>query len=462
MEFKFFKKGFLLLLAVFLSVFVLIACGNDNNDSNEPNTSDVGETTEPTTTEAVTLNITAWNTQFQERFEDVVELPENVTINWIINPNEGNVFQNELIRMLPAGEIDLFVTEVDHIAQFVDSELVADIRGLGLTDAELANMFDYTLDVATGVDGTLRGVSWEANPGLFIYRRSIATEVFGTDDPDVIQGYVQDWDTFTETAALLSEHGHRMVAGHADTYRTFSNNIATPWVNENDEIVIDPHMMTWVEQTNDFISNGFASAGVGLWSGEWSQGVNPGDGQPGVFGYFHAPWGISFVMRDQSLDVQLNEGGEEVFGNGTFGDWAAVPGPEGFFWGGTWIMAYSGSPHTELIRSIMYQMTVDQTNLTTLTNNFGDFVNNSEVIETIANDPEFGSAFLGGQNHIALLADAVDTIDMSHVGPFDQAITEAFQGAWGDYFEGIVTREEALDNFFNTVTTLHPHLRRPE
>ncbi|MCL2559097.1 MAG: ABC transporter substrate-binding protein [Turicibacter sp.] len=462
MNSKFWKRS-LAFMAILFAALILVACGDsddtpadDNGDDNGDEVIDAPETGD----DEIVLNFAHWNDQVVQRFEEVVVLPDNVTINWIWAPNDDNVYQQELIRMLPAGELDLFVAEVDYIAQFTESDLVADVRDLGLTDADLSYMFQYTLDVATGPDGALRGVSWEANPGLFIYRRSIAYDVFGTDDPDVIQGYVQDWATFEASAAVLYEQGVRMVAGYADTYRTFSNNVTEPWVNEDNEIIIDPHMMSWVDQTYRFIDQGFAGVGVGLWSGEWSQGVNPGDTTP-VFGYFHAPWGISFVMRDQSLDVQLADGGEEEVGNGTFGDWAAVPGPEGFFWGGTWIMAYSGSPHQELIADIMRQMTVDQDNLRTLSENFGDFVNNSAVVEDVANDPDFGSAFLGGQNHIALLADAVETIDMSHVGAFDQAITSAFQGAWGDYFEGIVTREEALDNFFETVTTFHPHLRRP-
>jgi len=461
MKVKIFKRGMAVMVALFV-VLLLVACGDDtpaetNNNGNDGNGNDTQVET-PTDVESVELVFTAWNEQVVDRFNAVVELPEGVTVRWLINPNEGNVYQNELIRLLPLGEIDLFVVEVDHIAQFTDSDLVADVRALGLTDADLANMFDYTLDVATGADGALRGVAWEANPGLLIYRRSIAEEVFGTDDPDVVQTYLANWDLFTEAARRVNEAGHLMVAGHADTYRTFSNNLTSSWVNENNEIIIDPHMMTWVEQTYYFARNGFLTPGDGLWSSGWSQGVNPEEGAPGVFGYFHAPWGISFVMLGQSLD---DADQPHELGNGTFGDWGAVPGPEGFFWGGTWIMAYSGSPHGEIIADIMRQMTVNEDNLTTFTNDFGDFVNNRNVVDRVANDPDFGNAFLGGQNHIALLADAVDTIDMSHVGPFDQAITEAFQGAMGDYIEQVVTLEEALDNFFSTVTTLHPHLRRP-
>ena len=457
MEFKF-KKITLFVVALF-AAFVLVACGSDD-DTSTPETGDVNgsEVQEPTTDEPIELVFTTWNEQVINRFNAVVELPDNVTVRFITNPNEGNVYQQELIRMLPLGEVDMFVVEVDHIAQFIDSDLVADVHALGLTDADLANMYDYTLEVATGADGALRGVAWEANPGLFIYRRSIAEAVFGTDDPDVMQGYLANWDLFTEAARRVSAEGHLMVAGHADTYRTFSNNLTNSWVNDGNEVIIDPHMMTWVEQTYYFAHNGFLTPGDGLWSSGWSQGVNPEAGESGVFGYFHAPWGISFVMRDQSLD---NPDADHEVGNGTFGDWAAVPGPEGFFWGGTWIMAYSGSPHQALIADIMRQMTADEDNLTHFSEYFGDFVNNRSVVETIANDPDFGNAFLGGQNHIALLADAVDTIDMSHVGPFDQAITEAFQGAMGDYIERIVSREEALNNFFETVTTLHPHLRRP-
>jgi len=455
-----FKKSAITILALFLAL-VLVACGGSDESTSSGGGSAInaGESETTDGADEITLRITSWDNQFRYRFEEVVELPDGVNVQWIIN-EFGPIYTNEVIRMLQNDEIDIFATEIGFTMQFLDTDLVMDVRDLGFTDEHLSNMFEYTLQAATGNDGIIRGVAWEANPGAFIYRRSIAIEVFGTDDPEVIQGYLQDWAAFNLAAERLYDHGHQIVAGPMDPFRTFSNNIANPWVNENDEIIIDPNMMLWVDQSAEFIERGFSRPGVGLWSGEWSQGVNPSDDQTAVFGYFHAPWGINFVMLGQSLDVQEENGGVAELGNGTFGDWAAVAGPEGFFWGGKWIHGASASQHQELIADIMHQMTSNEDNLRTFTNEFSDFVNNRNVVAEIANS-DFGSGFLGGQNHIALLAQAVDTIDISWVGAFDERVISVFGASFADYFEGMISREEALDNFFDTVMIYHPNLRRP-
>jgi len=462
MDFKFLKRSLTIVATLFVAL-ALIACTDDtptDTSVEEPNDTESGDTdSPPVSDEEIVLNISGFNEQFQQRFEAVVDLPDNVSVNWIINSHD--IYQYELARMLPNGEVDLFVAEIQYIQAFTSSDLVADVHDF-LTEEETANMFEYNRIAATGDDGVLRGVSWEANPGLFVYRRSIAREVFGTDDPDVIQGYVQDWDAFSLAAERVGEHGHTMIAGWMDTWNVFSNNISGPWVNENNEIIVDEHMMEWIDRTEYLLDNGYATRGVEFWDAAWSQGVNPGEGNPGVFGYFHAPWGISFVMRDQSLDDQ---DAPHEYGNGTYGDWAAVHGPASFFWGGTWILASteaaSDPVRAELIRTIMYEMTVNEDKLTELAHEFNDLPNNVNVVNRLA-DSDFESSFLGGQNHIALLADSVHDIEVSHLGPFDQAMTESFQQAGNEVFEGNLTREEALDQFFDRVITSHPHLIRPE
>ena len=45
-------------------------------------------------------------------------------------------------------------------------------------------------------NGIQKGVTWQATPGLFAYRRSIAKKVLGTDDPDQVQKQLKDWDKF--------------------------------------------------------------------------------------------------------------------------------------------------------------------------------------------------------------------------------------------------------------------------
>ena len=66
-------------------------------------------------------------------------------------------------------------------------------------------MYDYTKQAATDEEGTLRGVSWQACAAGMIYRRSLAKEYFGTDDPDAIQEQVSDWDKFEAACKTIKE-----------------------------------------------------------------------------------------------------------------------------------------------------------------------------------------------------------------------------------------------------------------
>ena len=52
-----------------------------------------------------------------------------------------------------------------------------------------------------------------------------------------------------------------------------------------------------------------------------------------------------------------------------------------------------------------------------------DYTNNIEAMNEIANS-DYQSAFLGGQNHIALFAKSAEKIDMSNAGPYDQGCNE--------------------------------------
>ena len=192
--------------------------------------------------EGKVLNIWCWNDEFQSRFNDfypeVKEIAEDkstTTLNdgtlvkWTINPNTNNNYQDKLDAALlaqenaPADEkIDIFLIEADYALKYVDSPYTLDVRAdIGLTDEDLADQYAYTQEIASA-DGVLKGVTWQATPGLFAYRRSIAKDVLGTDDPDEVQAQLSDWDKFDAVAAKASEKGYKMLSGFDDSFRTFS------------------------------------------------------------------------------------------------------------------------------------------------------------------------------------------------------------------------------------------------
>ena len=48
---------------------------------------------------------------------------------------------------------------------------------MGLTDEDLKQQYDYTKKIVSE-NGIQKGVTWQATPGLFAYRRSIAKDVY--------------------------------------------------------------------------------------------------------------------------------------------------------------------------------------------------------------------------------------------------------------------------------------------
>ena len=117
------------------------------------------------------FNIYCWNQEFQSRFKDYFEakglVPSDVTVNWIITPNQDNAYQNKLDEALLAQEnanaddkVDLFLVEADYALKYVDTPYTLDVKkDIGLTDADLSKQYKYTKDVMTDSKGTLKGVS---------------------------------------------------------------------------------------------------------------------------------------------------------------------------------------------------------------------------------------------------------------------------------------------------------------
>ena len=72
----------------------------------------------------------------------------------------------------------------------------------------------------------------------------------------------------------------------------------------------------------------------------------------------------------------------------------------------------------------MLKLTCDSDIMTQITKDTQDYTNCKSAMDAIAADPDFGSDFLGGQNHIALFAEVAPTIDMSNAGPYDQGCAD--------------------------------------
>lgn len=450
---KKFKKVLALSLAAVMTTAALAGCGSKS-------ASNSNATTAPLEQEGSVLNIYVWNEEFKSRvtdhypgYEKVDETTGkigDVTVKWNVTANQDNAYQNNLDETLlkqstaaADDKIDIFLVEADYAIKYVGTDYTLPVKDLGITDAELANQYQYTKDVVTDANGVLKGVSWQGCPGVLIYNRDIAKDVFGTDDPAEVQKKVADWDTFEKTAEEVKAKGYYMVSGYDDTYRVFSNNATTPWVVDG-KVVIDDGLMTWVEQTKKFTDAGYNNKGS-LWGDVWTKGFYP-EGK--VFCYFGPAWFVDFSMQvDDAASIAAK------------GGWAATEGPQGFFWGGTWICAATGTDNPTLVADIMRQLTTNESVMTEIVKADNDFVNNKPAMEAMAKDTSYQNKVLGGQNPLAMFCAGADKIELSNLTSYDQGCNEEFQAAMKDYFDGNATLEDALAKFKKAIVVKYPELK---
>jgi len=453
------KKTLSILVALVMLLGLLVGCGT-SEQSGEPSTTEetttVSESTQQKTSdekpsEGKVFNIYAWNEEFKGFFEKYYKVPEGITVNWVITPSEGGAYQDKLDEALlrqadaPADEkIDMFLAEADYILKYTNTDYTQDITKLGVTD--FSNTYQYTVQVASDENGVIKGVSFQCCPAALIYRRSIAKDVLGTDDPDEVQKRLDSWDKFNEVAALAKAKGYYMTASESATFRVFSNNITAPLVDSSGRLVLDQAIKDWMAQAKMFADKGYTLT-CDIWSDECTAQMF-GDGKTMCF--FGPAWYFNFCMGN-AMDPE----------KGCFGDWAICQGPQPYFWGGTWLLAATGSDNPTMLADVMNTFINDEEVCTALITNENQFTNNRKVNEKFASDPNYGNAFLGGQNDVAVFVELAKGIKFENKTIYDQLLCEGLQGFWREYCDGVVTEEQALANYYKYINEKYPEIITP-
>ncbi len=412
-----------------------------------------------TADEGTKFNIYAWNEEFKGFFEkympgydDSTKTLNGVAVNWIINPSDDGVYQDKLDQALQAqasaaadDKVDMFLAEADYILKYTDSDYTMDISTLGLSQVDTE--YNYTVQAASDSNGKIKGVSFQCCPSALIYRRSIAKEVIGSDDPADVQAALSSWDKYDEVAAKAKDLGYYMHASFAETYRVFSNNATNAWVN-NGELAIPAVVDQWTEQAKSYYDKGYILSDL---PGVWDDGKTAqmfADGKTMCF--FGPAWYFNFCM-----------GNAQDPDKGCYGDWAICQGPQAHFWGGTWILAATGTDNPTLVAEVMKAFTENEEVCTNLVKNEGQFSNNKTVNAKFATDPDFGNAFLGGQNDVALFSEMTDNIKWENATIYDQLCNEGYQNYIKQYINGEVDKATALANFYGYINEKYPAVVTP-
>lgn len=405
----------------------------------------------------------------------------DVDVVYTMIPMTNGEYQTKLMATLGTDAVpDVVALEAAFVKSYVESDFLADLSDM-LPLAKELKMYPFVYEVGT-VDGVTKAYAYQATPGALFYRRSLAKEYFGTDDPVEMQKILGDMDKYVAAAEVVKTKSNGdtfMVASNGDFMNLFYANREQPWIVD-DTLTVDPMVDKMVETVKIFRDNGYEAKAT-QWQEGWFAGMNDslvdaeGNAKK-IFSYFLPTWGLPYVLAPNatSADGTTN----------TVGDWAVITGPLPYQWGGTWLGVMNDTKQMELAKEFVRFCTLDEENLTNwatgvYTNEYlkaidpnvpddqyqaaGDFVGSQVVVEKITasfDDSEL-SKFLGGQNSYGGFAAAAPTVNARLMQGSDDAIQRALNDPLNSYLEGTVTLDEMWTLWKDAVRNEFPDLIIP-
>lgn len=445
----------------------LAACGNGNGNGNANSSSNTGKTDttaasaskSETDTGAVSdkdkdtngESLVIWTLaddlkQFAQRYTEETGVDIQVEV---FAPAD---YPTKLTSALGAKskEVDVIVGEPQMLLNFFEAGFFADLSAL---EADAQNQIvNYVYEAGKDENGVLRALSYQVTPGAIIYRRDLAKEIFGTDDPDAMSAKFKDFDTILQTAEEVKDAGYRIFSDSGNL-RWYAN-AGSAWVEDGVLQVSDAklgYMDAAVKLYQDELV-AFAPEWSAAWyasmAGElplnagWSDlSEVSGEDMTQVFSYSLPSWG-ALIVRDNAKDNK--------------GNFGICSGPCSYFGGGTFIGVSEYSEHKDTAADFVRFCTLnDDTAQWWLETSNGDVVSNKAVLEA---NKDFENESFGNQKTYEFYTKEAENIDYSIVTKYDDTIGNFWGASIEAIQKGDMTKEEAIDDFYMQVETTFPEI----
>lgn len=372
-------------------------------------------------------------------------------------------------------EPDVIVGEPQMLGDMFSYGAFANLDDFGAQDYA-DQIVDYVWEVGKDEEGIQRAISYQITPAGIYYRRDIAQEVFGTEDPEEIGKLFADYPTILETAETLKAAGYRIFASDSEI-NYFSGDSA--WVIDG-KLNVDQGRLDYMDLVVELYQRDL-TAYAAQWATPWYQAMAgevpilsaelqwgnwddaDGDGNPDlniwdadnfnenvanfsdemteVFAFGLPAWGV-LTMRDHVGD--------------TSGKWGVCPGPAYGFGGGTFLGISSQSKRQDMAWDFIKFVTLnEETADWWIEFSEGDTVSLKSVLEKHKDDT---NPVYGDQKMYAMWLELAEGIDYSKVTQYDKAIGDAWGQAISSIKTGEMSKEDAINTFYDTVQSTYPDL----
>jgi hypothetical protein len=287
----------------------------------------------------------------------------------------------------------------------------------------------------------LVSLGYQSSVGVFIYRRSIAKDTWGTDEPSRIEDIIgPGWDKYLEAAKDLKAKGYGICSSIDDPWYSVANSAVKGWVVDG-KLVIDPKREEFLDLSMKIKKNDYSN-NTRMWSDDWYNDMKDA-GKKRIFGFFGPSWFLNYVLP-------YNCGGDTA-GKGTYGDWAVCVPPEGFQLGGSFVLANKESKDKTAIGEVIKWITLDtsETGLQYLWANdkLGNGVKDTVTSATVMKNSDGTLDILGGQNFFDAYIASGDLVNGKNVTKYDTTIDTYWLDQVHEYIAGKKSRKQAIADF---------------
>jgi multiple sugar transport system substrate-binding protein len=357
------------------------------------------------------------------------------------------------------GAPDVFTGEIAFLKQWTERDYWENLSKEPYNVDEWEKDYTpYVFNLGKDAKGNVKAVSWQTTPGGIFYRRSIAKQVLGTDDPAKVGEMMSTWDGLFAVGEKLKQQNYRLFPDEG-SIRWFARGAdSQPWVNEKNELIMTEAKLNYFDQAKTLRDKDYtafapewspswfaAMDGPVAYNGGWEEVKKDTKDKTEVFAYALPTWGLHSVLKANAKK--------------TAGDWAVTSGPNPYFWGGTWLGIYKNSKKKDLAFEFVKMMTHDEEFLTKWAKQTGDVLSYTPVTSKIKDN--FSEPFLGGQNNYTFFLNESEKIDAKAVTKYDQEIDTLFGAQVTEYVEGKKTKENALQDFYKAVKNAYPNIKTP-
>ena len=394
-----------------------------------------------------TLNVWSFTDELKtsnmiEKFNKVYP---NIEIKLTVVPMENNAYSTKLASVLSngVGAPDVYLSEVSFVKRFANMDYYEDLSKAPYNAEELSkDMVEYTVELGRNdKDKSIRALTWQATPGGIFYKRSIAKQYLGTDDPDKISDMMKTMDDLISLGKTLKEKSAgkvKLFPGYSELSNIARGSRTEPWVKDN-VLTIDAKMMEYLDQAKTIRTEGL-DAKFDQWSPAWTGAMVKNE----VFGFALPTWGLNYVIATNAPTTK--------------GDWGLAKAPTPYYWGGTWLGMYNKSKNKDLAWEFVKYIGANEDFLKSHAVDKADFVNNQNVIKELAASDLGKAEFLGGQNAYKTYSEMLPNITGKLVTLYDETIQNKWDDAMRLYISGAKTKEQFLEQFKKDVKTAFPDL----